>query len=97
MKSTISKSLLRSRHQTVSVIPVRQLMNKRIYILMIASRYDMLILQDDGREEQIFNSMHRSTFVIRRFSLRYGKEAMNELKPIVMNLFHAEHGQQRGV
>src|SRR5574344_1224233 len=37
--------------------PFVKLMNKRIYnILMVASRYDMFILEDDGRvDEQIFN------------------------------------------
>ncbi|NMB05338.1 MAG: phosphoenolpyruvate synthase, partial [Bacteroidales bacterium] len=37
--------------------PFVKLMNKRIYnILMVASRYDMFMLEDDGRvDEQIFN------------------------------------------
>ena len=37
--------------------PFVQLMNKRIYnVLIIASQYDMFILEDDGRvDEQIFN------------------------------------------
>ena len=37
--------------------PFVQLMNKRIYnVLLIASEYDMFILEDDGRvDEQIFN------------------------------------------
>ena len=37
--------------------PFVKLMNKRIYnVLMVASRYDMFMLEDDGRvDEQIFN------------------------------------------
>jgi hypothetical protein len=37
--------------------PFVKLMNKRIYnVLIIASQYDMFILEDDGRvDEQIFN------------------------------------------
>ena len=37
--------------------PFVNLMNKRVYnVLIIASQYDMFILEDDGRvDEQIFN------------------------------------------
>jgi len=87
MKSTLSKSVVKShdiRQFQFRDTPFVKLMNKRIYnILMIASRYDMFILQDDGRvEEQIFNEYAS-------LNLRYpplftqvstGKEAMNELK-----------------
>lgn len=87
MKSTISKSVVKAhdiRQFQFRDTPFVKLMNKRIYnILMIASRYDMFILQDDGRvEEQIFNEYAS-------LNLRYpplftqvstGKEAMNELK-----------------
>jgi hypothetical protein len=40
--------------------PYVKLMKKRIYnILMVASRYDMFILEDDGRvDEQIFNELY---------------------------------------
>ena len=64
--------------------PFVKLMNKRIYnILMIASRYDMFILEDDGRvDEQIFNEY---TSLNLRYPPRFtqvssGKEALNELK-----------------
>ena len=87
MKSAISKSVVKAhdiRQFQFRDTPFVKLMNKRIYnILMIASRYDMFILQDDGRvEEQIFNEYAS-------LNLRYpplftqvstGKEAMNELK-----------------
>ena len=49
-----------------------KLMNKRIYnILMVASRYDMFMLEDDGRvDEQIFNEYVSSTYATRHASLR---------------------------
>lgn len=64
--------------------PFVKLMNKRIYnILMVASRYDMFILEDDGRvDEQIFNEY---TSLNLRYPPRFtqvasGKEALAELK-----------------
>jgi len=41
-------------------------MNKRIYnVLMIASKYDMFILEDDGRvDEQIFNEYNFFEFTL---------------------------------
>jgi CheY-like chemotaxis protein len=59
-------------------------MNKRIYnILLVASRYDMFILEDDGRvDEQIFNEY---TSLNLRYPPRFtlvssNKEALTELK-----------------
>ena len=87
MKSTISKSVVKAhdiRQFQFRDTPFVKLMNKRIYnILMIASRYDMFILQDDGRvEEQIFNEYAslnlRYPPLFTQVSTR--KEAMNELK-----------------
>ena len=64
--------------------PFVKLMNKRIYnILMVASRYDMFILEDDGRvDEQIFNEY---TSLNLRYPPRFtlvssNKEALSELK-----------------
>lgn len=64
--------------------PYVNLMNKRIYnILMVASRYDMFILEDDGRvDEQIFNEY---TSLSLRYPPRFtqvgnNKEALEELK-----------------
>lgn len=64
--------------------PFVKLMNKRIYnILMVASRYDMFILEDDGRvDEQIFNEY---TSLSLRYPPRFtqvasSKEALSELK-----------------
>ena len=64
--------------------PFVKLMNKRIYnILMVASRYDMFILEDDGRvDEQIFNEY---TSLNLRYPPRFtqvgnNKEALAELK-----------------
>ncbi|MDR0422330.1 MAG: phosphoenolpyruvate synthase [Proteiniphilum sp.] len=64
--------------------PFVELMNKRIYnILMVASRYDMFILEDDGRvDEQIFNEY---TSLNLRYPPRFtqvgsGREALEELK-----------------
>lgn len=64
--------------------PFVKLMNKRIYnVLMVASRYDMFILEDDGRvDEQIFNEY---TSLSLRYPPRFtqvnsGKEALVELK-----------------
>ncbi len=64
--------------------PFVKLMNKRIYnILMVASRYDMFILEDDGRvDEQIFNEY---TSLNLRYPPRFtqvgnSKEALAELK-----------------
>lgn len=64
--------------------PFVKLMNKRIYnILMVASRYDMFILEDDGRvDEQIFNEY---TSLNLRYPPRFtqvgnSREALAELK-----------------
>lgn len=64
--------------------PYVKLMNKRIYnILMVASRYDMFILEDDGRvDEQIFNEY---TSLSLRYPPRFtqvsnNKDALDELK-----------------
>lgn len=64
--------------------PFVKLMNKRIYnVLMVASRYDMFILEDDGRvDEQIFNEY---TSLNLRYPPRFtqvgnSKEALAELK-----------------
>lgn len=64
--------------------PFVKLMNKRIYnVLMVASRYDMFILEDDGRvDEQIFNEY---TSLNLRYPPRFtqvtnSKEALSELK-----------------
>lgn len=64
--------------------PFVKLMNKRIFnILMVASRYDMFILEDDGRvDEQIFNEY---TSLNLRYPPRFtqvgsSKEALAELK-----------------
>ena len=64
--------------------PFVSLMNKRIYnVLMIASKYDMFILEDDGRvDEQIFNEY---TSLNLRYPPRFTqvsnkKEALAELK-----------------
>src|SRR5690554_4099136 len=66
--------------------PFVKLMNKRIYnILMVASRYDMFILEDDGRvDEQIFNEY---TSLNLRYPPRFtqvssNKETLAELKQI---------------
>lgn len=87
MKSDISKSVIKAhdiRQFQFRDTPFVKLMNKRIYnILMIASRYDMFILQDDGRvEEQIFNEYAslnlRYPPLFTQVSTR--KEVMSELK-----------------
>lgn len=64
--------------------PFVKLMNKRIYnILMVASRYDMFILEDDGRvDEQIFNEY---TSLNLRYPPRFtqvasGREALAEMQ-----------------
>ena len=64
--------------------PFVQLMNKRIYnVLIIASQYDMFILEDDGRvDEQIFNEY---TSLSLRYPPRFTQvidmeEAMFQLK-----------------
>lgn len=64
--------------------PFVKLMNKRIYnVLMVASRYDMFILEDDGRvDEQIFNEY---TSLNLRYPPRFTQvttnaEAISELK-----------------
>src|SRR5690554_6111975 len=64
--------------------PFVKLMNRRIYnVLIVASRYDMFILEDDGRvDEQIFNEY---TLLSLRYPPRFtqvnnGKEALAELK-----------------
>jgi len=64
--------------------PFVNLMNKRIYnILMVASRYDMFILEEDGRvDEQIFNEY---TSLNLRYPPRFtqvdsSREALAELK-----------------
>lgn len=64
--------------------PFVKLMNKRIYnILMVASRYDMFILEDDGRvDEQIFNEY---TSLNLRYPPRFtqvgnNRDALAELK-----------------
>lgn len=64
--------------------PFVKLMNKRIFnILIVASRYDMFILEDDGRvDEQIFNEY---TSLNLRYPPRFtqvgsSKEALAELK-----------------
>jgi hypothetical protein len=51
------KSPLYSRKYVYSETPFNTLMRKRIYhVLLIASKYDAFILEDDGRiDEQIFN------------------------------------------
>ncbi|HPE34015.1 MAG TPA: PEP/pyruvate-binding domain-containing protein [Bacteroidales bacterium] len=51
------KSPLYSRKYVYSETPFNTLMKKRIYhVLLIASKYDAFILEDDGRiDEQIFN------------------------------------------
>ena len=60
MKLNTPKSVIRA-HDISQLrfrdTPFVKLMNKRIYnILMVASRYDMFMLEDDGRvDEQIFN------------------------------------------
>lgn len=63
--------------------PFVKLMNKRIYnVLMVASRYDMFMLEDDGRvDEQIFNEY---TSLNLRYPPRFtqvssNQEAMAEL------------------
>ncbi len=87
MESDISKSVIKThdiRQFQFRDTPFVKLMNRRIYnILMIASRYDMFILQDDGRiEEQIFNEYAslnlRYPPLFTQVSTR--KEVMNELK-----------------
>ena len=60
MDSNTNKSILDQsdvRLMKFRDTPFVQLMNKRIYnVLIIASQYDMFILEDDGRvDEQIFN------------------------------------------
>lgn len=64
--------------------PFVNLMNKRIYnVLMVASRYDMFILEDDGRvDEQIFNEY---TSLNLRYPPRFTRvstngEALDELR-----------------
>lgn len=64
--------------------PFVNLMNKRIYnVLLVASRYDMFILEDDGRvDEQIFNEY---TSLSLRYPPRFtqvntNKEALWKLK-----------------
>lgn len=63
--------------------PFVSLMNRRIYnVLLIASRYDMFILEDDGRvDEQIFNEyMSLSLRYPPRFTRVSGaEEALSEL------------------
>lgn len=64
--------------------PFVKLMNKRIYnVLLVASKYDMFILEDDGRvDEQIFNEyVSLSMRYPPRFTqVETGKEALRELK-----------------
>src|SRR5690554_8078285 len=64
--------------------PFVKLMNKRIYnILIITSRYDMFILEDDGRvDEQIFNEYTSLNlrFPPRLTQVSNNKEALAELK-----------------
>ncbi len=60
MDSNTNKSILDQSDMRLMKFrdtPFVQLMNKRIYnVLIIASQYDMFILEDDGRvDEQIFN------------------------------------------
>ncbi|MDR1518305.1 MAG: phosphoenolpyruvate synthase, partial [Dysgonamonadaceae bacterium] len=64
--------------------PFVKLMNKRVYnILLVASRYDMFTLEDDGRvDEQIFNEYVSLSM---RYPPRFtqvdnNREAMRELK-----------------
>ena len=64
--------------------PFANLMNKRIYnVLLIATKYDSFMLEDDGRvDEQIFNEY---TSLSLRYSPRFTQvtteeEALNELK-----------------
>ena len=64
--------------------PFANLMNKRIYnVLLIATKYDSLMLEDDGRvDEQIFNEY---TSLSLRYPPRFTQvtteeEALNELK-----------------
>ena len=64
--------------------PFANLMNKRIYnVLLIATKYDSFMLEDDGRvDEQIFNEY---TSLSLRYPPRFTQvtteeEALNELK-----------------
>ena len=64
--------------------PFANLMNKRIYnVLLIATKYDAFMLEDDGRvDEQIFNEY---TSLSLRYPPRFTQvtteeEALNELK-----------------
>ncbi len=70
--------------------PFVKLMNKRIYnILMVASRYDMFILEDDGRvDEQIFNeytSLNLRYPPPRFNQVSNSREALAELNRITMS------------
>ena len=87
MKSNTS-SLVMKAHDISQLrfrdTPFVKLMNKRIYnILMVASRYDMFILEEDGRvDEQIFNEY---TSLNLRYPPRFtqvdnNREALAELK-----------------
>ncbi len=64
--------------------PYVELMNKRIYnILIVASRYDMFILEDDGRvDEQIFNEYTSLSlrYPPRFYQVSSNKEALLQLK-----------------
>lgn len=64
--------------------PFVKLMNKRIYnVLMVASRYDMFMLEDDGRvDEQIFNEYVSLNlrYPPRFTQVNTNKEALAELK-----------------
>ncbi|HCM21648.1 MAG TPA: hypothetical protein DIC46_12930, partial [Porphyromonadaceae bacterium] len=60
MQFTTSPSVVQShdiRRFRFRDTPFVNLMNKRIYnVLIVASKYDMFMLEDDGRvDEQIFN------------------------------------------
>ena len=64
--------------------PFVKLMNKRIYnVLMVASRYDMFMLEDDGRvDEQIFNEYVSLNlrYPPRFTQVNNSREALSELK-----------------
>lgn len=87
MASSRSKSMVKIhdiRRFQFRDTPFVNLMNKRVYnVLIIASQYDMFILEDDGRvDEQIFNEY---TSLNLRYPPRFTqvfhvKQAMEELK-----------------
>ena len=64
--------------------PYVELMNKRIFnILIVASRYDMFILEDDGRvDEQIFNEYTSLSlrYPPRFYQVNNKKEALAQIK-----------------